>query len=68
MNRAFVGENDGWKRCRKKMEDCMMSDENGNCILDHCRLYPDGDPRPNALPKEKEPKEKAKKDEKKQGE
>ena len=41
MNRAFVSENDGWRRCRKFMEDCMMADEHGNCILEHCRIYPD---------------------------
>ena len=36
MNRAFVTENDGWNRCRYKMESCMMADEQGRCLLDHC--------------------------------
>lgn len=40
MNRAFVGENDGWRRCAEKMETCMFADENGKCVLDECRLYP----------------------------
>lgn len=41
MSRAFVNENDGWRRCAKYQEDCMMADENGNCVLDHCRQYPE---------------------------
>ena len=36
MNRAFVSEDDGWKRCRFKMEACIMADEQGYCILDNC--------------------------------
>jgi len=41
LSRAFVSENDGWHRCLKYMEDCMLADEKGNCVLDHCRQYPE---------------------------
>ena len=41
MSRAFISENDGWGRCAKYKEDCMMADERGNCVLDHCRQYPE---------------------------
>lgn len=43
MSRAFVSENDGWRRCAKYKEDCIMADEQGNCVLDHCRQYPEQD-------------------------
>lgn len=43
MSRAFVKENDGWHRCSKYLEDCIMADEHGNCILDHCRQHPETD-------------------------
>jgi hypothetical protein len=43
LSRAFVSENDGWRRCIKYMEDCMMADEQGNCVLDRCRQYPEKD-------------------------
>ncbi len=41
MSRAFVSENDGWYRCIKYMERCMMANEKGNCVLNHCRNYPE---------------------------
>lgn len=57
MSRAFVSENDGWHRCTKYMEDCMMADEHGNCVLDHCRQHPEKDNKDkNTLPQEKQPK------------
>lgn len=57
MSRAFVSENDGWHRCTKYMEDCMMADEHGNCVLDHCRQHPEKDKKDkNTLPQEKQPK------------
>ncbi len=59
MNRAFVSENDGWRRCRKFMEDCMMADEHGNCILEHCRIYPDREAAAESQP-QKEQKEQKK--------
>ena len=40
MNRAFVKDNDGWNRCKFKMESCMMADEKGGCILDVCKQDP----------------------------
>lgn len=40
MNRAFVKDNDGWNRCKYKMESCMMADEQGGCILDVCQQDP----------------------------
>ncbi len=40
MNRAFVKDNDGWNRCKFKMESCMMADEQGGCILDVCKQDP----------------------------
>lgn len=43
MSRAFVSEQDGWHRCTKYMEECLMADEKGNCVLDHCRQYPEKD-------------------------
>lgn len=43
MSRAFVSENDGWRRCVKYKEDCMMADQNGKCVLEHCRQYPEED-------------------------
>lgn len=36
MNRAFVTENDGWNRCKYKMEGCMMADETGRCLVERC--------------------------------
>ena len=36
-----MSENDGWHRCLTYMEDCMLADEKGNCVLDHCRQYPE---------------------------
>lgn len=56
MSRAFVSENDGWHRCAKYMEDCMMADEKGNCILDHCRQHQEKEEKEkNTLPQEKQP-------------
>ena len=43
MSRAFVRENDGWYKCTKHMEPCMMANEKGNCVLDHCSQYPEKD-------------------------
>ena len=40
MNRAFVKDNDGWNRCKFKMESCMMADEAGGCLLDRCSQDP----------------------------
>ncbi|MBR3391927.1 MAG: hypothetical protein IKG74_04635 [Firmicutes bacterium] len=40
MNRAFVKDNDGWNRCKYKMESCMMANEQGGCILDVCKQDP----------------------------
>ena len=40
MNRAFVKDNDGWNRCKFKMESCMMANEQGGCILDVCKQDP----------------------------
>lgn len=56
MNRAFVSENDGWRRCRKFMEDCMMADEHGNCILEHCRIYPDREAAAESQPQKEQKK------------
>ncbi|MEL7567748.1 MAG: hypothetical protein AAGU27_23120 [Dehalobacterium sp.] len=57
MSRAFVSESDGWRRCAKYKEDCMMADEHGNCVLDHCRQYTEKDKKEkNPPPKEKQPK------------
>ena len=50
MNRAFVGENDGWKRCRRKMEDCMFANDLGECVLERCRIYPEDPPFSPAEP------------------
>ncbi|MGI6686380.1 MAG: hypothetical protein ACOX47_13090 [Bacillota bacterium] len=56
MSRAFVSENDGWHRCTKYMEDCMMADEHGKCVLDHCRQHPEKDKKKEStvLSKEKQ--------------
>ena len=43
MSRAFVSENDGWYRCAKHREHCMMADEKGHCLLDHCLHYQEKD-------------------------
>ncbi|WP_019850002.1 hypothetical protein [Desulfitobacterium sp. PCE1] len=55
MSRAFVSENDGWYRCVKHREHCMMANEKGNCLLDHCQQYPEKDKK-----EEKEPPNKNK--------
>ena len=57
MNRAFVKENDGWNRCKYKMESCMMADEQGGCLRDTCTLDPSFVPPKED--KEEKPAEKA---------
>lgn len=39
MNRAFVKEGDGWQMCQRMRESCLYADENGQCILDSCRIF-----------------------------
>ncbi len=52
MSRAFVSENDGWRRCLIKMEDCMFADDLGKCILNYCKKFGETPPKPEDEPAE----------------
>ena len=54
MSRAFVREDDGWFRCLKHREHCMMANERGECILDKCNQYPEKDEKEEKEPVRKE--------------
>jgi len=44
MSRAFVSENDGWRRCLIKLEDCMFADDQGQCTLGYCKKFGEAPP------------------------
>lgn len=55
MNRAFVNENDGWRRCLSKREDCLFADDSGQCTLGYCKKFGEAPPKAKEQP-EPEPK------------